>query len=79
MKKRILYLVFGLLFLSLSFVSLSNAKGTQEEVKGVGWYVANIPEARKQNQVCHDNPALKDTPSCVNSLHALEISFKGNN
>lgn len=50
--------------------------GNKEE-KSVAWYVANTKEARDQNKECHDNPSLQSTPECINSLHALEISFAG--
>ncbi|WP_426992184.1 hypothetical protein [Methylomonas sp. CM2] len=49
------------------------------EGKSVAWYVANIKEAKAQNQTCHDNPNLQASADCVNSLHALQISFKGGN
>lgn len=54
-------------------------ENTSDEVKTVAWYVANIPQARQQNKLCFDNPELKETPNCQNSLHALQISFQGNN
>ena len=79
MNKNIIFFFASLLTLGLSFISMPNAKETQDEVKSVAWYVANIQEARKQNQICHDNPQIKETPNCANSLHALEISFKGGN
>lgn len=67
-------------------VLLGATSATQEspsnqpaEAKSVAWYVANIQAARDQNKTCYDNPELKDTESCQNSLHALQISFKGNN
>ena len=47
--------------------------------KSVAWYVANIKEAKKQNQICFNDTTLQSTENCVNSLHALQISFKGNN
>jgi hypothetical protein len=46
-----------------------------EANQSVAWYAANIPEAKAQNQVCHDNPEINSSQDCVNALHALEISF----
>lgn len=71
--------------LALAFAALlslnanSIAGETSEEIKSVAWYVANIREARQQNQTCHDSPSLQSTSNCVNALNALEISFKGGN
>ena len=48
-----------------------------KEDQSVAWYVANAKEARDQNKECHDNPSIQSTPNCVNSLHALQISFAG--
>ncbi len=61
-----------------SAVNVTNAN-EGEDVKTVAWYVANIQHARTQNQTCHDNPGLQSSTNCVNSLHALEITFKGGN
>ena len=41
-----------------------------------------IHKNRKSNLVtickeCHDNVSIQSTPNCVNSLHALQISFAG--
>jgi hypothetical protein len=88
MKKTHILLILAVAAALGSTVALSvtNNNGTtanndasSEDVKTVAWYVANIKEARNQNQACHDNPNLQETANCVNSLHALEISFKGNN
>jgi hypothetical protein len=49
------------------------------DYKSVAWYTANIRDARLQNQICHDKPEIRDNEECINSLHALEISFKGGN
>lgn len=59
-------------------VSIANEAGS-EDVKSVAWYVANIQDARAQNQACHDNPTIQGSENCKNSLHALEITFKGGN
>ncbi|MDD4914329.1 MAG: EexN family lipoprotein [Methylococcales bacterium] len=50
-----------------------------EQIKSVAWYVANIKEARKQNEECFKNAGLQSSDNCQNSLHALQISFKGGN
>ncbi|WP_446808477.1 hypothetical protein ACH50O_14415 [Methylomonas sp. 2BW1-5-20] len=65
---------------STAALNVTNANETAgEEVKTVAWYVANIPDARAQNQACHDNPSIQASANCANSLHALEITFKGGN
>lgn len=82
MKKS---LVTSMSLLTLAFAALvslntnSIAGETSEEIKSVAWFVANIREARQQNQTCHDSPSLQSSQNCINSLHALEISFKGGN
>ncbi len=37
-------------------VTVANESG-KEDAKSVAWYVANIQEAKTQNQACHDNPS----------------------
>ncbi len=65
---------------SFGYLGLLNAKeNIDPDNKTVAWYVAHIRDARLQNQACHDQPGLKDTANCINSLHALEISFTGGN
>ncbi|WP_157199224.1 hypothetical protein [Methylomonas koyamae] len=59
-------------------VTVANESG-KEDAKSVAWYVANIQEAKVQNQVCHDNPSNQSNENCANALHALEITFKGGN
>ncbi|MEQ1635626.1 MAG: EexN family lipoprotein [Methylococcales bacterium] len=49
------------------------------EVKSVAWYAANPKEARETNKACFDSQQLQATENCINSLHALEISYKGSN
>lgn len=49
------------------------------ENKSLAWYMANPKEALAKNQECYDNPQLKTTENCVNSLHALEVMHKGPN
>jgi hypothetical protein len=56
-----------------------NLEAKTPDAKSVAWYTANPKEARAQNQACFENPALQATENCVNSLHALEISYKGSN
>ncbi|AMK76336.1 hypothetical protein A1342_17895 [Methylomonas methanica] len=62
---------------ALNVTNANEAAG--EEVKTVAWYVANIQDARAQNQACHDNPGIQASANCANSLHALEITFTGGN
>ncbi|CAG7856141.1 hypothetical protein MCAMS1_00527 [biofilm metagenome] len=49
------------------------------EIKSMAWYMANPQDALSTNKICYDNPQLKATDNCVNSLHALEIMHKGPN
>lgn len=79
-KKSVLALVLAHLVVGLTAITATiAAEPSSEDSKTVAWYVANIPEAKKQNKECHDNPNLQSTPNCINALHALEISFKGGN
>jgi hypothetical protein len=56
-----------------------NKEANAPENKSLAWYMANPKEALTINKVCFDNPQLKATENCVNSLHALEIIHKGPN
>lgn len=80
MKKSIVLAIAAVSVLGFTFfqATIAGEKET-EQVKTVAWYVANIKEARKQNQECYNNTSLQSTPNCQNSLHALQISFKGGN
>jgi hypothetical protein len=49
------------------------------DVKSLAWYTANPKVALADNKICFDNPQLKATENCLNSLHALEIMHKGPN
>lgn len=49
------------------------------EVKSLAWFMANPQEALAVNKMCFDNPQLKSSENCVNSLHALEVMHKGPN
>lgn len=49
------------------------------ENKSMAWYMANPQDALATNKICFDNPQLKTTEKCINSLHALEIMHKGPN
>lgn len=65
---------------STAALNVTNAnEGASGDAKTVAWYVANIKDARAQNQACHDDPAIQGSANCANSLHALEITFKGGN
>jgi hypothetical protein len=80
MKKNIVLALAAVSVLGFSvFQATVASEKDGEQVKSVAWYVANIPEARKQNQECYNNPGLKTSANCENSLHALQISFKGGN
>lgn len=80
MKKNILVLAALGLIIALTALNATIAsEKTNDDVKSVGWFVANIKDARLQNQQCYDNPSLQLSQNCTNALHALEISFKGAN
>ncbi|MEQ1527785.1 MAG: hypothetical protein ABL925_00605 [Methylococcales bacterium] len=81
-KNNLIMLLVAMTILTIAAFKVSNAESTEaendsKEEKTVAWYVANSKEARDQNKECHDNPNLQSTPNCVNSLHALQISFAG--
>ena len=79
MKKNAIIAIAVTLVLVLTAFNVTIASESNEDSKSVAWYVTNIKAAKTQNQACYDNPSLKYTPNCVNSLHALEITFKGGN
>jgi hypothetical protein len=85
MKKNILLTwVLAMAIFSVAAFKATGAEITQSNVsnkdeKSVAWFVANAKDARDQNKQCHDNPSIQSTPNCVNSLHALQISFAGGN
>lgn len=66
-----------ILFSAIAVSSQTDEAGVDE--KSVAWFVANIKEAHKQNQACHNNQSIQENANCVNSLRALEMSFKGGN
>lgn len=84
-KNNLVMLVAALAILTVAAFKVTNAESTgadaaqtpSAEEKTVAWFVANAKEARDQNKECHDNPSIQSTPNCVNSLHALQISFAG--
>lgn len=80
-KKNVLLAIIAALVLGFTAfkATVAGEASNGDEVKSLAWYVANIKEARRQNQECHDNPSIQSTPTCVNALHALEITFKGGN
>lgn len=81
MNKSILYAVAAAPVLAFVLYQQAPVAAEQqvEQAKSVAWYVANIREARKQNEVCFKDQALQTTEPCQNALHALQISFKGGN
>jgi len=80
-KNNLIMIVVAMAIVTVAAFKVTNAESTQaaanKEEKSVAWFVANAKEARDQNKECHDNPSLQSTPNCVNSLHALQISFAG--
>ncbi|QWF69722.1 EexN family lipoprotein [Methylomonas paludis] len=79
MKKNTLITIAIILVLGISVFKATIAGESKSEEKSVAWYVANLQAAKAQNKECYGNPGLQSTANCVNSLHALEISFKGGN
>jgi hypothetical protein len=77
---NLLPLVFLALFSTVGVMAFQkNLEAKTPTIKSVAWYTANQKEARAQNKECFDNPSLQTTENCINSLHALEMSFKGTN
>lgn len=64
---------------TFSVISAQKSNANTTDAKSVAWFVANLKEARAQNQLCHDDASIQATPACENALHALQISFKGGN
>ena len=79
MSKKNQMLAGIILVLPLLMFQVLNASPRQDDRESVAWYAANIIAAKQQNQCCHDNPELQYSPACINSLHALQISFSGAN
>lgn len=73
-------LLIGVIIATLTATAYAAKVNQREEsvgkTKSVAWYTANLPEARSKNKQCFDSPSLKGSEDCVNSLHALEISYK---
>jgi hypothetical protein len=82
MKKNSLILLAAVV-LGVTLVTLKTSYAEENKLevsqanegKSIAWYTANIQEAKAQNQLCHNVPAIKDSEDCKNSLRALEISF----
>lgn len=81
MKKTHVMLITAAVVLlgSTAALNVTVANESGKDAKSVAWYVANIQEAKAQNQACHDSPSNQSTENCANALHALEITFKGGN
>jgi hypothetical protein len=79
MKKYAIIAISVTSVLALTAFNATVAGESNDNTKSVAWYVANVKAAKMQNQECHDNPSLQSTPNCENSLHALQIMFKGGN
>ena len=76
----LLTLVAVAIVLTLGVVTFQKTQEANvSEIRSVAWYAANQQAARAQNKTCFENPSLQTTENCVNSLHALEISYKGSN
>jgi hypothetical protein len=82
-QKSILMIVTAIVLTAVTFSVISaqksNTNANTTDAKSVAWFVANLKEARAQNQLCHDDASIQATPACENALHALQISFKGGN
>ncbi len=73
-------LVAAAIVLSTSVIALQifQAKKPQDNTS-LAWFVANPKEALATNKICFDNPQLKSSQACVNSLQALDLTHKGPN
>lgn len=69
-------LVVGLVLAILTVTATAETKKSKEK-ESVGWFLANIKEARDKNKECFDNPEQQDTEGCKNSRHALELAYVG--
>ncbi|MCX7089788.1 MAG: EexN family lipoprotein [Methylococcales bacterium] len=80
LSSNLVTLVAAGIILTLGVMSFQkNMEAKMPEVKSVAWYAANQKEARATNKECFDSQQLQATENCINSLHALEISYKGSN
>jgi hypothetical protein len=78
MNKQKIIFAFLIATFSIATFAVSNQQNSAEnDVKSVAWYTANVPDARKKNKECYDNPKLQPTKNCKNSLHALKIVYVG--
>jgi hypothetical protein len=68
-------MVLAIAVIGLQYKQQSNAP----EIKSLAWFMANPQDALSTNKICFDNPKLKMTENCMNSLHALEVMHKGPN
>jgi invasion protein IalB len=82
-KNNLIMLIVALAIVAIAAFKVTNAESKadadKKDEKSVAWFVANTKDARDQNKQCHDNPGIQTTPNCLNSLHALQISFAGGN
>lgn len=74
--------LIGLVVVVLFFAATAKAETAKSESdkkgkESVGWFLANIKEARDKNKECFDNPELQNLEVCKNSLHALELAYVG--
>lgn len=78
MNKNSLILGLVITMLATTVVAETNkSKASSKGKESVGWYLANIREARNKNKECFDNPELQTSDGCKNSQHALELAYVG--
>lgn len=69
-------LILGIVITTLSITATAETKKNKEK-ESIGWYLANIREARSKNKECFDKPELQTSEACKNSQHALELAYVG--
>ena len=78
-RNQFILATVSLLALSSIFVIQKTSATSSNAVDStsVAWYAANIKAAQEKNKQCRASDAteLKESPECLNALHALEISF----
>lgn len=73
-------LVSAAIIVTMIVVALQvNQQAHVSGTKSLAWYMANPQAALEDNKICYDNPQLKSSENCINSLHALEVMHKGPN
>lgn len=78
-NKSLVIIAAGFTLSFAAFAVISGQPAMESAANSVAWYTANLKLAQQQNKICHDNPDIRNSEQCINSLHALNISFNGAN